>query len=208
MPRVHIRTRRKVELKTPMTCSVCSKPVEVGDTYYTWARKMGRSGAVYYNHQDCGPPQRSQLSSRKTVAVEDAIDEANTAIQSWTPELAHAEPTYGDGYEDVATALQTVGEVAREVGAEYQDGFDNMPEGLNQGETAQAMEEVAQELESWADDLDSWSPSNDEPDIPERDEDEEDEAYRERCEAALEDWANDVRTDAEDAMGDMPEYSG
>jgi hypothetical protein len=214
MPRVSTRTRKRKEVKRPMRCAACGQEIQVGDTYYTWARKTGRSGAVYFQHKGCGYPKRSQLSSRKTVAIEDAIDEAGREIAVWSPVLDD-NGSYSDGYEPVTNALNAVAEVGREVGQEYQDGFDNMPEGLNQGATAQAMEEVTQELESWADDLDSWSPPGDEPEFPARADfiapagtEYDEDAYREACELALDDWADEVRSAAEDAMSEMPEYQG
>lgn len=228
MPRVATRTRKRVEVKRAMRCSGspcvvarerlagedasgswelenAAREIRVGDRYYTWARK---NRGVFYQHVECGYPKRSQLSDRKTVVIEDAIDDANKAIGDWVPELAHAEPTYTDGYEDVRSALESVAEVARDVGQEYQDGFENMPEGFQQGGTGQAMEEVAQELDSWADELESWSPSSEDPDMPDREEDEDEDEYRERCQQALDDWAEEVRSDAEDAMSGMPEYQG
>lgn len=240
MPKVHTRTRKRAEVKKEMRCAAfpckvmaerlngsgdatyeqqeAAREIKVGDTYYTWSRKMGRSGVTYFQHKECGYPKRSQLSSRKTVAIEDAIDDANDRIVAWVPEL-DPDGTHSGGYEDVTDALQSVAETANDVGQEYQDGFDNMPEGLNQGDTAQAMEAVAQELDSWADDLESWSPSSDEPDMPDKDdykqaglEDGEDDydldAWRDACETALDDWASEIRSEAEDAMSDMPEYQG
>jgi hypothetical protein len=195
--------------------------IRVGDTYYTWARKYGRSGTVYYQHEQCGRPKRSQLSSRKTVAIEDAID--GISLSNWSPELDD-DGTYSGGYEDVKSMLEEVASVARDVGQEYQDSYDNMPEGLNQGETAMAMEEVAQELDSWADELESFEPSADEPDLPEHEEpeaedfedaqewlkarEEAEEKWLEACQEALDNWAADVISEAEDLLGNMPEYQG
>lgn len=231
MPRVHTRTRKRAEVKRAMRCAAhpCvvanhrlgdklndgasyaeiqnADEIKVGDTYYTWSRKSGRGGVTYFQHRECGYPKRSQLSNRKTVAIEDAIDSANDEIQSWTPELG-ADDTYSDGFEEITNALQTVADVAREVGQEYQDGFDNMPEGLNQGPTAQAMEEVAQELEGYADELESFEPSSTEPDLPDREDEQEKDEWREACQTAIDDWASDVRSEAEDKMSEMPEYQG
>jgi hypothetical protein len=214
VPRVSTRTRKRVEVKRAMRCSAypCKlaeerdgdAEIRVGDSYYTWARK---NIGVYFQHVTCGYPRPTQLSSRKTAQVEEAIADAEKQIGDWAPEIG-ADFTYGDGYDDVTQALQSVADSAREVGQEYQDGFDNMPEGLNQGSTAQAMEEVAQELDGFADDLEQFSPNTDEPELPDRDDGEDDDDYRDRCQQALDDWADEVRSEATEKMSEMPEYNG
>jgi hypothetical protein len=73
------------------------------------------------------------------------------------------------------------------------------------------MREIAQELESWADDLESFEPNSNEPEWPEREslsDPEDDDEYRDAIETALSDWADEVRSDAEDKLGDMPTYNG
>jgi hypothetical protein len=55
--------------------------------------------------------------------------------------------------EDV-DGLREMAETIRELGSEQQEKFDNMPEGLQQGDVGQLLEERAQECESWADEID------------------------------------------------------
>lgn len=229
MPRVSTRTRKRKEVKRQMRCAAhpcvvakarlgdrldgdgvsfkemeAASEIRVGDMYYTWSR---RNRGTYFQHQECGYPKRSQLSDRKTVQIEDAIDDAQATLDAWVPVLDD-DGTYTGGYDDVSDALADVESVASSVAQEYQDGFDNMPEGLNQGPTAQAMEEVSQELDSWGQDLASWSPDEGEPELPEQDEDESDDDWRDRKQDALDAWAEDVRSSATDKMSDMPEYQG
>jgi hypothetical protein len=203
----------RAEVKRPMTCSASpckvaegrdgDREIRKGDAYFTWARKFGNYGQVYFRHVECGRPRMSELSSRKTVAIEEAIQDA-----SWdfSPQVDE-DGSYSGEFDEVSDTLQSIADVAREVGEEYQSSYDNLPEGLNQSETAYAMETVAQELESWADELESFEPSA-EYDQPEREEGESDEDYLQRCQDDLDQWATEVVQEAEDKTSDMPEYEG
>lgn len=225
MPRVHIRTRKRAVVKRPMRCSAypCKHDdpeIKVGDSYYTWAIKSSYGGTVYFRHVDCGYPRPTQLSNRKTAQVEEAVQDANWPVNpslpdDWDGSTDSLGSVCEEFVADCKAVLEEIGSVGRDVGQEYQSSFDAMPEGLNQGETAQAMEQVAQDLEYWADELDSWDPNVEEPDWPERDdvpeegdEQSQDATYREMVEQALDGWADDVRSEAEDKLGEMPEYQG
>lgn len=213
MPRVHTRTRKRAQVKRPMRCSAhpCKvaesrdgdTEIRVGDTYFTWARKMARGGIVYFRHAECGRPKMSELSSRKTVRIDEAVNEADW---SFSPEV-DSDGEYDGDFGQVSDAVTAIAEVAREVGEEYQESFDNLPENFQYGDTGQALEAVAQELDSWCDDLESWEP-NVTWDQPERDEGESDDDYRDRAQNELDQWASDVVSDAQDAVGDHPEYEG
>lgn len=151
---------------------------------------------------DCGYPKPSSLSGAKTAVIEDAKLDASKEISEWSPTLEEPD------FSAVQEALQSVADTAREVGSEYEDGVNNMPDSLQYGPTGEAMQEVAQELESWADELESWEPDSDEPDELERGEDESDDDFADRRQEALDRWAGDVRDVAEDAMGEVPTYNG
>jgi hypothetical protein len=227
MPRVHTRTRKRAEVKHSMHCTGPCKvaqerdgdtEIRVGDEYYTWSRKMSRGGITYFKHVACGRPRPTQLSSRKTAVIDEAQNDTEWPdVPSLDFEGFEGDPTQFNAdaeafVEACREAAQTIGEVAREVGSEYQDAFDNMPEGLNQGETGQALEEVAQELESWADEIESWEPSSTEPDWPDPegypDDDEGRESLRDDIEATFGSWADDVLSEAQDATSEYPEYNG
>lgn len=227
MPRVHTRTRKRAEVKRAMHCAGPCKvaqerdgdtEIRVGDSYYTWARKMAYGGVTYFKHQACGYPRPTQLSNRKTAVIDEAISDAE-----W-PSATLEQPEGWDGdtsilndqavsfIEDVKASAVSIAEVAREVGQEYQEAFDNMPEGLNQGSTGQALEEVARELETWADEIESWDPTSDEPDWPEREETPDGEEslddFFQRCVEAFETWATDVVDEAQSQSSEYPEYNG
>ena len=61
----------------------------------------------------------------------------------------------GGEADDLASALNDAAEQLRELGQECQDKFDNIPEGLQQGDTGQLLENRAQECEAKADELES-----------------------------------------------------
>lgn len=160
MARVVMKTKNSGG-KHVYTCSGCGEPVTAGTKYYTWARRFGRTGVRYYQHATCGYPRPTQLSSRKTAVVDEAITDANLAQHA--PELPYEDAVAGGTldvpYDDLQAALASVAEEARTVGEEYTSGADNMPDSLQYGQQAEAMRAVGDELESWADNLDNWDPS-------------------------------------------------
>jgi hypothetical protein len=191
MPRVTTHTKSNRGKRT-YTCRGCGKAIQPGEQYRMWEKRVG---GLQFMHVACGYPKPSMLSNRKTAVVEDAIEDATDTISKWTPSLDEL------GYDDVKGALEQVADEAEAVGQEYSEGADNMPENLQYGTQAEAMREVGQELESWAEELRSWEPNEEEPDLNDDMDDEE-------REAALEQWANDLRDDATDKMSDLPEYQG
>jgi len=219
----------RAEVKRPMRCSAspCKVAAErggdteirKGDRYFTWARKFGRSGVVYFRHVECGRPRMSELSSRKTVLIDEAVSDA---VWDFSPQVDE-DGSYDGDVSDLTSTLEEIASVAREVGEEYQDSFDNMPENLQQGETGQALEQVAQELDSWADELESWEPQAeyeqperpDESDFTDGEDNFDEDAYKKamedwhsQCQDELDIWASDVLQEAQDACSDHPEYEG
>jgi len=221
MPRVYTKTKSTRGTKT-YTCTGCGQKIEPGEVYYEWSRRFGRSGQTYRRHQKCGRPRPTELTSRKTAQIEEAANDASAEIDAWTYEVEEMGLDYENGgtieidTSALTDALNSVAEIAREVGQEYQDGFDNMPEGLNQGEVAQMMEEVAQELDSWADDVESEDFDGEVSyEAFEREEDLTDEQY----EQAREEWLDNIRSTVEEKLDelrsqateriqDWPEYQG
>lgn len=211
MPRVYLKTksaRGKV-----YDCRACGEPITEGQQFYQWSRRFGRSGMTYFKHAACGRPRPTELSSRKTAALEEAVNDASPTIDQWAP--AMPEDVADEGAHDTSDlkeALEAIADTAEEIGQEYQDGFDNMPEGLNQGDTAMAMEDVAQRLDEWVSELRDWEPDEEMPEYPERDQyvagDEGDQLWRDDCEAAFDQWVENTRTAASDAIQDWPEYEG
>lgn len=106
-----------------------------GESYYWWKPMVGgRGGAKRYSKER---PTRSQLTQSDFLGQLYAIEDDQITKASEPQEL-----------KDAAEAL-------RELGQEEQGKFDNMPDGLQQGDTGQMIEERAQSCESWADELDT-----------------------------------------------------
>jgi hypothetical protein len=131
MPRVHhVKKARR---------GVPSIGVKPGDSYYWWANRApgSRSGVKRYSKT---PPKPSQTTGNPFYAELYSIQED---IGEATPEdLADLQEMRDDW-------VQRVNDLAQE----QRDKFDNMPEGLQQGETGQLLEERADALEQWASDL-------------------------------------------------------
>ena len=117
-----------------------------------------------------------------------------------------------DASDKDGEAICAAAEAIRELGEEARGSFDNMPEGLQQGDTGQMLEARADNCESFADSLDSlvdeWD-ALDEPSEPHYPDDEpEAEAEREEYEEELETYESEcerIRDEADGHIGDMPE---
>jgi len=175
---------------------MCSEPIVPGQEFYTWKKRYGGTSYIHTMH---GYPRPSMLSNRKTAVIEDAIQDFPGSVED---------------VEAIKDALQSIADTARDVGSEYEESADNMPESLQQGYQAEAMREVAQELETWADELESWEPDNEEPDEDAaRDALEEDEhGDADAVDAKLNDlrqeWLDEELSNAQDKLGELPEYQG
>jgi predicted nucleic acid-binding Zn-ribbon protein len=155
MPRVyHVKAARK---------SIKSAGVEVGDSYYWWKFRHGGK------HVSKTPPRASQLtqSDKKSrafaaaEALEDISVDADTELDDLKSQL-----------DDIASE---VGEIAQE----YRDSKDNMPESLQDSDTANLCEENADALESWQSDIEQALDSIDE----------DDEGWRDEAASAIQDVA-------------------
>lgn len=104
-----------------------------GESYYWWKPMVGgRGGAKRYSKER---PSRSQTTQSEFLSTLYGIEDGSMA-SAQTPEDFNA-----------------VAEELRDLGQEQQDKYDNMPEGLQQGDTGQMLEERAQNCESWADEI-------------------------------------------------------
>jgi flagellar biosynthesis chaperone FliJ len=104
-----------------------------GESYYWWKPMVGgRGGAKRYSKER---PSRSQLTQSEFLSALYGIEDGDMA-SAQTPE-----------------EFKSIAEALRDLGQEQQDKYDNMPEGLQQGDTGQMLEERAQNCESWADEI-------------------------------------------------------
>jgi len=127
MPRVH---HLKAAKDYP------SHGISKGEMYYKWSIKRQRGGVTLKSKTY---PRPSQLT-----------------------ENAFFQPLYQllEGLEDLgdnvsADDLEAFGSDIQALGEEQREKFDNMPEGLQQGDTGQMLEERAENCESWASDIES-----------------------------------------------------
>lgn len=210
MPRVTTHTKNRGG-KAVYRCTKCGQDIHPGTRYFEWSRRFGRSGSTYRRHVDCGYPKPSELSSRKTATVEDAMQDARSVIAAWSPEFPtdhDPNDTLDVEIDEITSAFGEVADEADNVGQEYSGNADNMPEALQYGEQAEAMRAVGEELESWAQDLRDWEPDNVTVDLPDYDEADDREEYDDACRQAFDDLVESIREQAESAMDDLPEYQG
>jgi hypothetical protein len=115
-------TKRKARKDYP------NSGIKKGDEYYYWKVKTGPASG--YVCRSKTPPTPSQL---------------NTGFAGQVGEIEASL----DAAEDVEGIRSVIDEI-RELGEEQQGKFDNMPEGLQQGDTGQLLEERAGQCEEWA----------------------------------------------------------
>ncbi len=183
MPRVEKRVARK---------DYPNSGISKGDTYYFTKIKLARGGRIMRSKTPFKPSQLT-LSPFKSgwLATQEAWDESGKEA---------------DAMREAAEAIRSLGEDAR-------GSFDNMPEGLQQGDTGQTLEaradkcnEVADQLESLADEWDAL----DEPVEPLGDLEDaaENDAAQEKFDDELAEYENElerIKDEADNLIGDMPE---
>lgn len=197
MPRV--TTHKKVRGQKVYRCQRCGQPVEPGQQYYYWSRRVAPNN---YQHVDCGYPRASQLSGRKTAVVLDAAQDAENAVGAWEPEVPTVDPDTTELELDVSDLegyLEDVAQSAEDVADEYEESVSNMPDSLQYSPSAEASNDVAERLRDWADSLRST------------DFDTTVTAEESSVESWEEAWAEAVqaaRDAATENLGDVPEYEG
>jgi hypothetical protein len=127
MARVHHRKARK---------DYPEKGIKKGDMYYFAQIKTGPRSSRTIRQLE--PIKQSQLTSSDFLSQLYGIEEG-------FDEIVHDESAV-EALNDAATTL-------RDLGQEQQDKFDNMPDGLQQGDTGQMLEERANNCEQWADEI-------------------------------------------------------
>lgn len=177
--------------------------IKKGDTYYYTKLKLQRGGI---EKRSLKPFKPSQLT---TSGFKIAFLSAGEGFE---------EAMKGGDYSTLASALSDAAEAIRDAGQEARDAFDNMPEGLQQGDTGQLLEARADGCDSKADELDdlaSQAESEEAPDEsdfkkPEDGEDDDDPVNDDgltfdEATAAYNDSMADLQSQAEDILNDMPE---
>jgi hypothetical protein len=171
MPRVHTVKARK---------DYPNEGIKKGDTYYKWSKRVGGpySRGVTYRSKTYPKPQQL-TSSDYLIGVYDAQDaisniDVPNKEDGTTPDLDGAAESIKSEIENVVSDLETLRD-------ETQEKFDNMPEGLQQGDTGQLLEERVSNVDDWINELQAL-------DAPEREEGQSDEDYHQ----ALKDFIEEV----------------
>lgn len=135
--------------------------IAVGDSYYHWGTK---SGSRFVKRYSKTRPTRSQLT--------------NSDFLGQLYEIYDAQIPYCETPDDLREAAQAL----RDLGEEQRGKYDNMPEGLQQGETGQRLEgradgcgEAADEIDAAAD---NWETKLTDDELTEEDEAAYNEAVR------------------------------
>ena len=143
MPKVEVRKARK---------DYPNSGIKAGDTYYYTKLKLQRGGQIKRSLKPFKPSQLTNSPFKSGwLAMQEDWEDSDKG---------------GDAIRAAAEALTSLGEEAR-------GSFDNMPEGLQQGETGQqlearadACENAASELESLADEFEALEEPGEEPEEP------------------------------------------
>lgn len=152
-----------------------------GQKHYHWKRKTGPRTSQEYRQVE--PPRIEQMTSSAYKIAMHHIEEARSKITS---------------HEEMDDLIAMITELAEE----QRGKFENMPEGLQQGDTGQTLEQQAETLESAVSELetikDEWETAYGEWETAKQ---EYDDAM---VEYEAEQAAYDALTDEEQAEADMP----
>ena len=132
-------------------CGKCGAVIEAGQPYLHWAFMVGGRGGpkiVRCARPECAPRPADLTQSDYLRAVYGLQEET----------FAHAKTT-----EDLESARDDARGQVEELQQEQQDKLDNMPEGLQQGDTGQLIQERIEACESCASELDGVDISFDAP---------------------------------------------
>lgn len=125
--------------RKPHTCSKCGDLIPIRSSYHKTKPRYGSASIRCMKYECRFRP--TDLSSAKTARIEEAIENAEIEIQT------------ADDHDAIQSVLESVTEVAREVGKEYQEASDNWAGGNGHEE----FQEKADACESFASTLESWS---------------------------------------------------
>lgn len=203
MPRVHSILARAA--KRERRCAKCGEDIKVGQAVYKWTR---RNWPTAYQHQACGYPRASQLSSRKTAVIYDAIQDADFALSEALPDDAAPGGSYEIDTTPLTDQLSEIADIAESVGAEYEESADNLPEALQYGMQAEALRDVSERLNDWAQELRDLGFDDATIEFRELEEDEDMNEWRDAMQDEIDTLADNLSEQAMDALSEVPEYEG
>jgi len=115
-----------------------SAGIKKGDMYYYWKLKTGPRSSMTY--RQLTPPKPWQLTTSEFLSEYYRLQDEVENLSAENVEDLRSQ------VEDITGRVETLAEETREK-------FDNMPEGLQQGDTGQLLEERAEAMENWQSDL-------------------------------------------------------
>jgi len=133
MPRVHhIKKARK---------DFPASGIKRGDSYYKWSIKTGPAGGQVFRSKTYPKPSQLTLSPFTSELL--SIQEEMSGLETGNFETAY----------DLSSTLDDIIGRIDNLREETQASLDNMPEGLQQGDVGQMMQERIDNLDSWMSDL-------------------------------------------------------
>lgn len=148
MPRINTVKKAQVS-KVSRRCFKCSHVVQPGEPYFHWSIMSGSRGVKKFACQEHWPSSRDLERSEFRLAIfgiEDTIGEAVTAFRA-----GEEDPDF----DALAEAMREAGTALRDLSEETGGKFDNMPEGLQQGEIGQLLESRRDATDEKADECDT-----------------------------------------------------
>lgn len=129
-----------------------------GETYYAWGMMVGGRGV---QKKSKTPPTRSQLTNSEFLGAMYDLEDGLSFDQVESP-------------EDLEAVRDEIAGQLRDLGQEQTDKYDNMPDGLQQGDTGQLLEQRAEACENIASEFDDVDLVYSEPDDQELEDEIED----------------------------------
>lgn len=174
----HVNKARKDQGR----CESCREEITAGQGYRYIAP---RYGGKRKRHATCPVWRQSEMTSGKIATAYAAQEGGHDSLEALEPPTPDTLAAFVD---DVKAILEEVATGADECSADYQDGFDNMPENFQNGPTGEEIQEKIDYLESWAEELRQWEPDDDWTDVDPDD---------------VETWAEDVLSAAGDVIDSL-----
>lgn len=120
--------------------------IKKGDSYYWWKFRTGGRGGIKRISKT--RPRRSALTQSEFYGtMYDAEDDLAAALADFITEKI--------SFNDLAASCEQAAEEVRRAGEECQEKYDNMPDGLQQGDTGQMLETRVRQCDEIADQLDN-----------------------------------------------------
>lgn len=138
-------THIKKAQKDQGPCTKCHTKIKVGDPYVWW-KFLRWPRSVRCAKPECSPKPSDLTRSEFYSTLYDLGDRLQSALDDFRKE--------GDG-SSLSSELNDIASELRTLGEECQEKYDNMPEGLQQGDTGQLLQTRAEECDSKANELES-----------------------------------------------------